>query len=205
MRFINKLPACGWGGAITARAAVKTPSSRRSIRRTLLAIDLALVRYTATSARPYVFRSAAIVVSKLGNGSIYLFVLLFILDRLGRRGLAVAVVAACNAAILQCVYPSLKRRIGRARPYRIDPSLRSLLDVLDEHSFPSGHVMTLAAVLVPVVYTVPGSGPLGCGLLLSMAWARVASAHHFPSDVCAGTLVGIAFGYPLSACSLTMQ
>jgi undecaprenyl-diphosphatase len=35
-----------------------------------------------------------------------------------------------------------------------------------------------------------------------MAWSRIATAHHYPSDVLGGVALGIFMGYPLSACLL---
>ncbi|HYA80522.1 MAG TPA: phosphatase PAP2 family protein [Methylocystis sp.] len=32
-----------------------------------------------------------------------------------------------------------------------------------------------------------------------MAWSRIATGHHYPSDVAAGVALGVGVGYPLSA------
>jgi undecaprenyl-diphosphatase len=99
-------------------------------------------------------------------------------------------------------YPFVKRRVGRARPYQADATLHTLFDVLDEYSFPSGHTMTLSAALMPIIYTIPGSATLAAGIIGVMGWARVASAHHYPSDVCAGAIIGGGLSYAASMCFL---
>ncbi len=164
----------------------------------LAQFDRAAVRLMSNCARPRPIRVSAMVFSRLGNGGIYAVLSICILVRLGKGAFGVIAIAICNAALLHAFYPALKRRIGRPRPCKIDGGPPSLLEVLDEHSFPSGHVMTLAAALVPMVYVDPGVAPAGTGLLVAMAWARVASGHHYPSDVIAGALLALATGYPLT-------
>ncbi len=165
------------------------------ILRLFLQADMALVRFITALARPTLIRASAVGISNLGNGSVYLILSAFVLERLGKSGLPVIVVAGCNVAVLHCFYPYMKRRVGRVRPFQADPALHSISEVLDEHSFPSGHTMTLAASLAPIIYVTPGSALPGIGVIVAMAWARVATAHHYPSDVCAGAMLGGSLGY----------
>jgi undecaprenyl-diphosphatase len=62
--------------------------------------------------------------------------------------------------------------------------------------------MTLSAALMPIIYVVPGSTTLAAGFIGVMGWARVASAHHYLSDVCAGAIIGGSLGYAASMCFL---
>jgi len=172
--------------------------------RRVFAADLAAVRLISRSARPMVGRASAVLISKLGNGWLYPILGLIILVYLGRAGLRVVTIAGLNAAFLHCLYPNIKRRIGRPRPFKVDPHLNSLMAVLDEHSFPSGHVMTLSGVLVPIVLVWPGAAISAAVLLLIVAWSRIATAHHYPSDIFAGALLGVVFACPLSIYFLAM-
>jgi undecaprenyl-diphosphatase len=160
--------------------------------------DLAAVRLISCTAQPTVGRASAVVISKLGNGWLYPILGLIIFEYLGRAGLRVVILAGLNAGFLHCLYPYIKRRIGRPRPFRVDPHLRSLVAVLDEHSFPSGHVMTLSGVLVPIVLVWPTAAISAATLLLVMAWSRIATAHHYPSDILGGALLGIVLACPFS-------
>jgi len=36
-------------------------------------------------------------------------------------------------------------------------------------------------------------------MVCGMAWSRVATAHHYPSDILAGAVLGLGVGYPISA------
>lgn len=168
--------------------------------RRFLAADLAAVHIVSRSARSTIGRGLAIMLSRLGNGWIYLILGAIMFQSVGLDGLPVIGLAALNAALLHCLYPCIKRWFGRPRPFHVDPRLPSLLKVLDEHSFPSGHTMTLSGVLVPIVIAWPSMAISAAALLLSMAWSRVATAHHYLSDVIAGAGLGIVLGYPLSTC-----
>lgn len=167
--------------------------------RRFLEADLAAVRFVSRSARSTTGRILAIVISKLGNGWIYLILGVIVFSCVGREALPVVVLAGLNAAALHCLFPIIKRRIGRPRPFHVDPKLPSLLKILDEHSFPSGHTMTLSGVLVPIVIAWPSITMSAMALVLSMAWSRIATAHHYPSDVVVGAALGVVMGYPLSA------
>lgn len=161
--------------------------------------DLAAVHLFSRSAQSAIGRFSAIAISKLGNGWIYLILLPIVLVGLGWQGLHVAALAGVNAALLHILYPIIKRRFCRKRPFHVDARLPSLLKTLDDHSFPSGHAMTLTGVLAPIVIAWPATTLSAALLILSMAWSRIATAHHYPSDVLAGVALGGALSYPLAS------
>lgn len=166
--------------------------------------DLAAVQLISRSAQHSIGRASAIILSKLGNGWLYLILGAIIFECLGRDGFRVVALGGVNAVLLHCLYPVIKRRVGRPRPFRADPRLPSLLAVLDEHSFPSGHLMTLTGVLAPVVLIWPAAAISAAALMGCMAWSRIATAHHYPSDIFAGAFLGAGLGYPLSLCFLAV-
>lgn len=163
-----------------------------------IAADLAAVHLFSRSAQSTIGRLSAIAISKLGNGWIYLILAPIIFTGLGWRGWQVVALAGVNAALLHTLYPIIKRRFGRKRPFHVDARLPSLLKTLDDHSFPSGHAMTLTGVLAPIVLAWPSMTLSAIALILSMAWSRVATAHHYPSDVVAGVALGAGIAFPLS-------
>jgi len=163
-----------------------------------VSLDRAIVRRVSTGIRFPLIRTSAVLLSRLGNGSIYAVLPVLIFARFGQNAIDIILIATCNIAVLHAIYPALKRRIGRRRPFEVIGQVRSLLDVLDDHSFPSGHVMTLAAALVPVFYLDQVSTAYGSGLLFAMGWARIATGHHYPTDVIAGAALAFATGYPLT-------
>jgi undecaprenyl-diphosphatase len=166
----------------------------------LAAAELRVVRAATRTARSPVPRSLAIIFSKLGNGWIYPLLGGIILMQWGLFGLRIVASAAVSALLLHCFYPIMKRAFCRRRPFQAAPELRSLLDTLDAHSFPSGHTMTLAGVLTPIVILWPATTLWAVAMGVCVAWSRLATAHHYPSDVLAGAFLGIGVGYPATAC-----
>jgi len=164
----------------------------------LLQADVCVLRWCVISARPALGRGSAVVFSWIGNGVVYPVLAAMLLLASGARGGGAIVAAAVNVGVLHSFYPFIKKRTARPRPYRTYSDLISLLKALDEHSFPSGHAMTLTAALVPIVLALPATLWESLALWCVMAWARLASAHHYPSDVLAGTALGLAVSYPLS-------
>jgi len=163
----------------------------------LLEADLELVRLASKTARSRGGRNMAIFISQLGNGWLYPILVGIIYFNWGSSGLRMVLPACVNVAAIHCVYPVIKRWCRRLRPFIRDPRLPPLLKTLDEYSFPSGHAMTLSGVLVPIVIAWPSMIGSAAAMLCCMSWSRVAVAHHYPSDILAGVLLGGAIGYPL--------
>lgn len=170
----------------------------------LSSADLGAVRFFSRSARWRVGRTSAVLISRLGNGWLYPILALMIVEHFGSKAGRVILAAGLNAGLLHCLYPLIKRTIGRPRPFRTDARVLSLSGVLDEHSFPSGHAMTLSGVLVPIVLAWPDCLPAALALMLLMGWARIATGHHYPSDICAGAGLGFILSYPISIWALAI-
>ena len=181
-----------------ARLGVAGPALCRGASR-LLEVDLDIVRKLNAEGSTF-GKPAAVVISKLGNGWIYLFLAAWIFGEWGWDvGKLMALLAGVNAAALHLLYPVIKKRIKRPRPFAVDPNLPSLLRTLDEHSFPSGHAMTLVGVLTPIVLLWPAAFVSAVVVACGMFWSRVATGHHYPSDVLAGAGLGVGLGYCLSS------
>jgi undecaprenyl-diphosphatase len=182
---------------LAAHSALK--SGFLAWRERLAEADLALVHRCSRSTRYAPIRRLAVMTSQLGNGWVYPVLIALILLAMPMDARLIFIAGAVNAAVLHIIYPMLKKRFRRPRPFHIDPSLKSLLPTRDEFSFPSGHVMTLSGVLLPVMLSMPGAALPALGLILLMAWSRIATAHHFPSDVLVGAALGAIIGLPLSS------
>jgi undecaprenyl-diphosphatase len=177
------------------------PRGRLGLAR-LSSAELCVVRGFVWTARWWPTRCMAITLSWLGNGWAYLAIGIVTMIAFGLRALPAIGVGVLSAGLLHCLYPSIKRVVARPRPFRRDATLVPLLQVLDEHSFPSGHAMTLSAALVPLVLVFPQAMVLAVVIAALMGWARLASAHHYPSDVAAGTVLGVSVSYPVSLVAL---
>jgi undecaprenyl-diphosphatase len=179
-------------------------SRRRYSLARLSAAELLLVHWFAQTARPRLTRSSAIALSWLGNGWVYLALAIGSVLAVGLDAIPVMVAGTLNVLVLHCIYPVIKRLVARPRPYQRDATLVPLLPALDQHSFPSGHAMTLPAALVPMALQFPQTMGLAFATGLLMAWARLASAHHYPSDVAVGAALGVAVSYPISVYALAV-
>ena len=88
----------------------------------------------------------------------------------------------------------IKVAAGRERPVHAEPGLGPLVGVPSSKSFPSSHAeMSFAAASVLTLFFPPFFW-LFYVIALVMSWSRVYVGVHHPSDVLAGTVVGLATG-----------
>ena len=109
------------------------------------------------------------------------------LQRAGRRGVAAIAVASFLANQVG------KRAFGRRRPV-LDgvPAARVARRLPTSSSFPSGHAASAAAFAVAASLEVPVLAvPLGV-TAAAVAYSRVHTGVHYPSDVLAGSALGTA-------------
>lgn len=147
-----------------------------------------------TERRP--LRHAALVLNRLSNGSLYPIVAVAVLAVFGEAMLAAVLVAGSSVLVAHLIYPRVKGRCARRRPFECDPTIVSLLKPLDRHSFPSGHAMTATAAFLPLSAAMPIIAPPAAAMVVLIGWARLAAGHHFPSDVLAGALMGSVIAIP---------
>ncbi len=152
--------------------------------------ELAYVRaVVARSHRPFV-RALTGLLCRLGNGWLYVILVAGLLLVKGAAAGKLLWWTAIAGALTFPIYWAIKRLSARIRPLHRDPSLDAGFRTLDRYSFPSGHAMTAAAIGLPFGLTLPYAlVPFLMGWLL-IAWSRLASGHHYPTDVIAGALLG---------------
>ncbi|MEZ5666480.1 MAG: phosphatase PAP2 family protein [Alphaproteobacteria bacterium] len=159
--------------------------------------ELAVVRIAARWGRTAPLRPLALLLNRLGNGWLYVALAAGLLLADPGRFPAVAGAATAAALLAHAVYPWIKRQVQRPRPFEADPALTPLLPTLDAFAFPSGHCMTVVAVLIPLCAAYPGLALPAALLGAAIAWARLVAAHHYPSDLVAGFALGAAVGLPM--------
>jgi undecaprenyl-diphosphatase len=139
------------------------------------------------------------VVSRLGDGVFwYLLMLAFAVS--GEDGATVAAQMAITGLAGLALYRRLKHRLVRERPYISHAAIQPGTAPLDRYSFPSGHTLHAAAfTLIATAHVAELWFILGPFALL-VAASRVVLGLHYPTDVAAGALIGVA----LAATCLTI-
>lgn len=191
-----------------AAAHDSTPHSAQNRWRLVLAradnFELPLVRRLAATTRFRWVRSAAIAINFLGNGWIYVPIAVGLLLSQTANAGAIAICALLATAIAHGLYAIIKYCIVRPRPFDRDSNLRSLCKVMDRNSFPSGHCMTLTAVMLPILISEPNYWPTTVLALALLAWSRLVAAHHYLSDIVGGIVLGAVVALPVAAWRLPL-
>ena len=105
-----------------------------------------------------------------------------------RLGAAALLANAGSHVVVQL----LKRTVQRPRPCDASGVPLALVDLPDQHSFPSGHTAAATAVAAAVAIAHPLLAPFVLPLAGVVAYSRVALRVHHVSDVLAGVAVGLA-------------
>ena len=89
----------------------------------------------------------------------------------------------------------LKPLVARPRPCWINDSIEMLVRVPQDYSFPSGHTMASFAAAGALLFMGKRMGILAVLLAALMGISRLYFYVHFPTDVLAGAIFGLACGW----------
>lgn len=134
-------------------------------------------------------------VSSLGNfGAIWiaLATLLLIIEKYRHSGLAVSIALLIDFVAVNLI---IKPLVGRERPCDVTVPEDMLLACLSDHSFPSGHTAAAFAAAFALFLCHKRAGSAALILAALMGFSRLYLFVHFPSDVIAGALLGLSFGF----------
>lgn len=112
----------------------------------------------------------------------------------GLGALAALVTFAADAASF-----AVKEHVDRPRPFEAHPRIDPLY-VVHSSSFPAGHAATSFAGATVLTYFAPRAGPALFGLAAAIGISRVYVGVHYPGDVLAGAVLGVAVGLVAVAC-----
>lgn len=132
--------------------------------------------------------------SVIGNaGAVWIILAVALLFfRKTRRAGAAMLVAMLIGVLIGNVW--LKEWVMRPRPYVTHRELTALLDPGDQWSFPSGHTLSSFAAATALWFFHRKSGMAAYVLAALIAFSRLYASVHYPTDVLAGLLIGIACG-----------
>ncbi len=89
----------------------------------------------------------------------------------------------------------LKSAFNRPRPYLVDASLRTPDGFEDSAAFPSGHAAVSFAWATVLAADEPTLAIPAFALASGITFSRMYNGVHYPSDVAAGALLGLAAGW----------
>ena len=88
----------------------------------------------------------------------------------------------------------LKNLVARPRPCWLDDSVFMLIPSLTDYSFPSGHTLASAIGATVLTKTNRKFGWAAIPIAAIIAFSRLYLFVHFPSDILAGAVLGVAIG-----------
>jgi len=130
----------------------------------------------------------------LGNGGwfwIVITLLLLILPFNRKMGVQAAISLAMTFIICNLI---LKPTIMRCRPCWLEPDVQMLVNIPKDFSFPSGHSNASFAVATAIFTRNKKLGIPALVLAALIAISRLYVFVHWPTDVLAGSLIGICGG-----------
>lgn len=159
--------------------------------------EINLVRNAVKQSNAPLIRKLLVAINHLGNGWLYPLAAIAIVIAYGTSSWLTLMIAVVATALTHSIYPPIKRRLARLRPCDYDPSLNLSIKVMDEYSFPSGHVMTATSAGIPIAISFPELTPVVLTVATLIGWARLSLGHHYPSDLIAGAVLGTLVALPL--------
>lgn len=163
-------------------------------------MDIAILDAIQEHLRSPLLDQVMLLVTHLGDLALVWLVaaaVLLALPRYRRWGVAVAAAVVVTAALGMLV---LKPLFGRARPFVAHEFLGLLIPPPSGDSFPSNHSMVSFAAAAALC-CVPGKGAAVRALRVGavavaclIAFSRLYLYVHYPTDILAGAVIGIAVG-----------
>jgi len=118
-------------------------------------------------------------------------------ERNGMKIFSVAAVAIIfHFVISEGILKMGGKKLGlfRQRPYVAHPGeIRPIGGKFSDSSFPSSHVASTAAILAVLSIFYPGFLIYALVIVLIVGFARLHNGMHYPTDILAGTMLGIIY------------
>jgi undecaprenyl-diphosphatase len=173
----------------------------RTALTTLITFDTNLFMQCNRLQKKAAMASASRLVSRSGDGPLYLFIGFLACYLSPEKGLLFLATGLLAFLIELPIYVCVKNIVRRLRPCDALSAASSVIVPSDRFSLPSGHTAAAALMAVLVADTFPLLGPLAYGWACLIGLSRVFLGVHYPSDILAGALLGIS----AALCALSLN
>lgn len=157
--------------------------------------ELSLLEFIAEHMHCGILDYLMPVISGLGDLGIFWIVLALVLLSLPQdraRGAQVGLAVILSGIVCNLL---LKNLVARPRPFEFQPLLDLIVAAPHDFSFPSGHTTASFAAATVLVLSGWKAAPVAVLVAVLIAFSRLYLNVHFPTDVLAGVLTGMAVGF----------
>ncbi len=166
-----------------------------ALRRELLAIDEGVYRAIAGTPTPVMDRFWRPLTSSADNSMLWLVTAAIMAASGGEPARRAAIDGVASIAVASTIVnQGFKHLSRRPRPDRIGVPVTRHVPMPASTSFPSGHSASAFAFAEGVSATQPSLGAVLRVAAGAVAYTRVHAGVHYPGDIVAGALIGVACG-----------
>jgi undecaprenyl-diphosphatase len=162
-------------------------------------LEAPIVLRIASISRRLSLVQFSVWVNRLANGWIYLAIAVPLILLMGWHLWRPAAASLISVGLGQILVALIKPKLARLRPCDARPALSCREKPLDRYSFPSGHCMTAVSVAIPLGWAFPLTIPAMILVVALVGWARISLAHHYPTDLIMGCIIGASISLVVTA------
>lgn len=158
-------------------------------------IDFEILNFIQQHLRSPLCDLLLLLITRLGDFGIFWLVVACVLAASKKYrfiGLTLLLALVLNYLVSNVL---LKAIVARPRPCQINPAIHLLINCPGSFSFPSGHSSASFAGAMVLALTRFKYWPAFMALAVLIGFSRLYLYVHFPSDVIAGALGGLAIGW----------
>ncbi len=156
--------------------------------------EIEILRFINSNLSNKILDTVFVTISRLGDkGAVWIVctILLCMFPKTRKAGIC------ASFSLLLCLFAGnmiLKPLFDRMRPYEFDTTLKIIIPLLKDGSFPSGHTMAAFAFAHSVGLCFKKYRLFLFAFATLMGLSRIYLCVHYPTDVLFGFIFGICFG-----------
>ena len=134
-------------------------------------------------------------ITSLGEGivPIALCILFLFFKKTRKVGITAGLSLAMEAILINL---TIKKLVGRTRPYVVNEAIEYITKRPSDNSFPSGHTGCMFAVASVLFYMMPKKVGIPAMIVASLVGiSRLYVGVHYPTDIIGGFIVGMFTGF----------